>query len=189
MKRIRAAALRTFAAHGTEAASLRMIANAADTSIGLVQHHFGTKAGFIKAVDDYLLAVLGASLATPLPAPPTDPVAEVGQRVTTLIAEHPDVVDYLCRTLLDGTTTGAAIFDGLFAIGTAQWDQLRQQQRTRPDLDPTWAALNPLILVLATLLLRTHIDRHLPEPFTNPTQLHRWEHAVNVLIRAGQLRD
>jgi AcrR family transcriptional regulator len=189
MERIRAAALKTFAAHGTEAASLRVIAKAADTSVGLVQHHFGSKAGLIRAVDDYLLAVLGAALATPLPAPTTDPVAEVGRRVTTLIAEHPDVIDYLCRTLLDGTTTAAVIFDGLLAIGTARWDQLRQQQRARPDLDPTWAGLNPLILVLATLLLRTHIERHLPEPLTSPTQLHRWEHAVNALIRDGQLRD
>ena len=40
------------------ATSLRAVAAAAGVSLGLVQHHFATKAGLIKAVDDYVLAVV-----------------------------------------------------------------------------------------------------------------------------------
>lgn len=43
VERIRDAALKCFAAHGTAATSLRFIADTAGVSIGLVQHHFGTK--------------------------------------------------------------------------------------------------------------------------------------------------
>ena len=43
----------------------------------------------------------------------------------------------------------------------------------------------PLILVLGTLILRSHIERQLPEPLGSPTQLRTWEAAVDNLIRAG----
>jgi AcrR family transcriptional regulator len=187
-ERIRDAALRRFATHGTTTTSLRQIASAAGVSIGLVQHHYGTKARLIKAVDDYVLAVLGASLAAAPGSPPADPVDEFGHRVVNLIIQQPDVADYVGRMLIDGNQIGSVIFDGLVAMGEARWKRHTEQQLTRPDLDHTWAALNPLILVLGAITLRTHIDRHLPESFTTATQLTRWEDAVNMLIREGQFR-
>jgi AcrR family transcriptional regulator len=186
--RIRDAALKIFARHGTEAASLRMVAVEAGVGIGLVQRHFGSRPGLIKAVDDHVLAVIAAAIAEPRPGPPGDPVAEVGQRVTSLIGQHPHVVDYLGRALIDGAAIGSTIFDALVATGKARWDQSRARQLVRIDLDDTWAALNPLILVLGTVILRGHVDRHLPKPFNTPAQLRRWENAVNALIRDGQFR-
>jgi hypothetical protein len=52
----------------------------------------------------------------------------------------------------------------------------------------TWAALNSLVLALGTRILRGHIERQLPEPFTAPTQLQRWQDSVNTLLREGQYR-
>ena len=112
----------------------------------------------------------------------------MGRRVTTLIAEQADVVDYLGRALVEGDSIGSEIFDGLVGISTAQGDQLRERRQTRPDLDAVWAALNPLVLRLGAVILRTHIERHIPEPFTTPTQLRRWDKAVTALIREGQLK-
>ena len=40
---------------------------AAGVSLGLVQHHFATKAGLIKAVDDYVLAVVITAITQPVP--------------------------------------------------------------------------------------------------------------------------
>jgi AcrR family transcriptional regulator len=65
VKLIRDAALEIIAAHGTEAASLRMVAKAAGVSLGSVQHHFGTKANLIQAVDDHVMLVLTVSLRGP----------------------------------------------------------------------------------------------------------------------------
>jgi AcrR family transcriptional regulator len=188
IERIRDAALKSFAAYGTSATSLRTVAAAAGVSLGLVQHHFVTKAGLIRAVDDHVLAVVSATLADPIPEPPADSIADVGKRVTRFIADQPDVVDYIGHALIDGSPIGIAVFDTLFAQGKARWKRRSEQGLLRPDLDPTWATLNPLVLSLGTLILRGHIERHLPEPLTTPTQLQRWEDAVNALLRNGQLR-
>jgi TetR/AcrR family transcriptional regulator, regulator of cefoperazone and chloramphenicol sensitivity len=47
--------------------------------------------------------------------------------------------------------------------------------------------LNVLLLRLGPLMLRSHIERHLPEPFNSPTQLERWDDSVTTMIRQGQL--
>jgi AcrR family transcriptional regulator len=184
--RIRAAAMKCFANHGTEATSLRMVAMSAGVSIGLVQHHFGSKAALIKAVDDQLMTIVHE--AAPISWPTLDPLTDMGHRATALIAEHPDAIDYLAHLLIEDTSTGRDIFDELFGIGKRQWDDLRKQGHLRPDLDPKWGALNPLILVLGTLILRSHIERQLAQPFTAPTQLREWGTAVGNLIDGGQLR-
>ncbi|HET7074333.1 MAG TPA: TetR/AcrR family transcriptional regulator, partial [Mycobacterium sp.] len=80
------------------------------------------------------------------------------------------------------------VFDALVAIGLGQWQQLADSGATDADIDVVWAALNPLILTLGAIILRRHLDRHLPEPFTTRTQLQRWEKAVEQLISRGQLR-
>lgn len=188
-ERIRDAALKSFAAHGIAGTSLRTVAEAAGTSIGLVQHYYGTKAALIAAVNDYVLQVIGDAVeSAPLPAAPADPLAEMGRRVTTLIAEHADVVDYLGRALVEGDSIGSEIFDGLVGISAAQGHELSERNQTRPGLDPVWAALNPLVLRLGAIILRAHIERHIPEPFTTPTQLERWDTAVTAFIREGQFQ-
>jgi len=61
-QRIRDAALRSCAAKGISATSLRTIADAAGISVGLVQHYYGTKAALIGAVDDYVVQVISDAL-------------------------------------------------------------------------------------------------------------------------------
>lgn len=187
-ERIRAAALHLFAAQGTAATSLRAIAASAGVSVGLVQHHFPTKAGLISAVDDYVRQVIGAAMTQPTAGRPADSVAEVGRRVAALIVEQPDVVNYLTHALVDGQPLGASIFDALVAAGAARWKRRSDRGETRPDLDHLWATLNPLILVFGTLILRPHLDRHLPESLGTPGQMQRWQESVNSLLREGQLR-
>jgi AcrR family transcriptional regulator len=190
MERIRDAALKSFAANGVAATSLRTVAEAAGVSIGLVQHYFHKKAALVTAVDDHVLRVIGDALGSaPLPPPPADPLVEAGRRLTTLIAEHSDVVDYLGRALVEGDAIGSVIFDGLFRISQAQGEEFIEHHLARADLDPVWDALNPLILRIGAIILRHHIDRHLPEPFTTPRQLTRWDAAVTDLIRSGQFGD
>ena len=187
-ERIRNAALKSFATYGTSATSLRSVAAAAGVSVGLVQHHFANKAGLIKAVDDHVLGLVIAAIAPPVPGPPVDSIAEMGSRVTRMVAEQPDIVDYLGRALIDGSPLGTTIFDTLAAFGIARWTQRDERAETRPDTDITWAALNALVLPLGTIILRGHIERHLPEGFSSPAQLERWQDSVNTLLREGLFR-
>lgn len=187
-ERIRDAALKCFAARGTAGTSLRLVASEAGVSLGLVQHHFATKANLIKAVDAHVLAVMNTSLARPIPDPPADTITDVGNRVTSLVAHEPDVVAYVGRALTDGSALGNQLFDSLAAIGFERWRVRAEQGLTRPDLDPIWGTLNPLVLALGTWILRAHIERHLPEPFETPAQLARWQTATDALLRDGQMR-
>ncbi|WP_406206370.1 helix-turn-helix domain-containing protein [Streptomyces sp. NBC_01017] len=54
---IRDEALRLFADRGPESVTGRQIAEAAGVSSGLVVHHFGSKGGLRREVDEYVLAV------------------------------------------------------------------------------------------------------------------------------------
>lgn len=188
IERIRNAALKSFAIHGSAATSLRTVAAAAGVSLGLVQHHFATKAGLIKAVDDHVLAMVLTSISQPIPEA-KDSIAEVGDRITRLLAEQTDIADYLGRALIDGSPLGVSIFDALVGFGTARWNQRGERGETRPDIDLTWAAVNSLVLALGTVVLRAHIERNLPEPLTSPAQLQRWHASVTMLLREGLFRS
>ncbi len=80
-----------------------MVAQTAGVSVGLVQHHFGSKDSLIEAVDTYALTVIGAGMSQPLPDDPTEAVLELGRRVIYLLSDHLSAVDYwlgcLSRTL------------------------------------------------------------------------------------------
>jgi AcrR family transcriptional regulator len=188
IERIRNAALKSFATQGSSDTSLRAIAAAAGVSLGLVQHHFATKAGLIKAVDEYVLAVVITQITQPVPDTTSDSVAEIGDRVTRMISEVPDIADYVGRALIDGRPIGYMIFDALLNSGTARWIRRSERGEASADLDLTWAAINSLVLALGTFILRGHIERHLPEPLTTPAQLQRWQKAVNTLLREGLFR-
>lgn len=188
IERIRRAALKSIATRGAAATTLRAVAADAGVSLGLVQHHFVTKAGLIKAVDDYVMNVIIEFSAQPVPAPPGDSLAEIGDRINRLIIEHPDIVDYFGRALIDGSPLGVTIFDTLTAFGTTRWNQRMDNGELRDDVDLTWAALNALVLAVGTLILRNHIDRQLPDSLTTPEQLQRWQDSVNKLLRHGLFR-
>ena len=186
LERIRQAALKSFATKGASGTSLRSVAADAGVSLGLVQHHFETKAGLIKAVDDYVMGVVIAVVAQPVSVPHAkDSIADMGSRVTTLLLEHPEVVDYFGRALIDGSQLGITIWDTLSAFGTARWTTRKESGEARDDIDVTWAALNSLVLALGTLIVRGHIERQIPGAFSSPEQLDRWQKSVNTLLREG----
>ncbi|OBA98751.1 TetR family transcriptional regulator [Mycobacteriaceae bacterium 1482268.1] len=188
IERIRHAAMKMLATHGASGTSLRAVAAAAGVSLGSVQHHFATKAGLIKAVDDWALAVVVTAITQPVPDTTRDSVAEIGDRVTRMISENPELADYIGRALTDGRPVADMIFDSLLNSGTARWHRRWERGETRDGLDLTWAAINALVLALGTLILRRHIERHLPEPFITPAQLERWQSSVNTLLRQGLFR-
>jgi AcrR family transcriptional regulator len=186
LERIRQAALKSFATKGASGTSLRSVAADAGVSLGLVQHHFDTKSGLIKAVDDYVMNVVIDVVARPVSAPHAkDSISDMGSRVTALLLEHPDVVDYFGRALIDGSQLGNTIWDTLSAFGTARWTARKENGEAREDIDVTWASLNSLVLAVGTLIVRGHIERQIPGAFTTPEQLDRWQQSVNTLLREG----
>lgn len=188
--RIRDAAVRTLAEKGVAATSLRAVAEEAGVSIGLVQHYFHNKAGLVAAVDDHVLQVFGEIIeAAPKPDAAGGYPLGMGGRFARLLYEHPDLANYIAHALIEGDKIGSVIFDGLLKISAAQGGKFAEAGLIRPDLDPVWGALNPLILRVGAMILRPHIERHLPESFVTRTQLQRWDAATSSLIREGQVLD
>ncbi|MGX6606018.1 TetR/AcrR family transcriptional regulator [Micromonosporaceae bacterium Da 78-11] len=105
--RIRDAAIELFAERGIDGATIRDIAQAAGVSSGLLRHHFGSKEGLRDACDEYAMAELSA----------------IGARFTEM--QVLDRVDrevlrmqrYLVRSTMDGSPTGAAMFDRMVEHG------------------------------------------------------------------------
>lgn len=188
-ERIVEAALDVFARYGTTTSTLQMVAQAAGVSVGLVQHHFGSKDSLIEAVDAHALALIAAGMSGPLPEDPTEAVLELGRRVIYLLSEHLAAADYLARMLVEDAPAGVAFFDATVAIVMGHWRQLDAIGATADNLDLVWAALNPIVLTMGAVIMRRHIDRHLPEPLTTPTQLRRWEESVNNLLERGQIKQ
>lgn len=185
-ERIRDAALSCFAVRGIAATPLRTVAETAEVSIGLVQHHFHTKAGLAAAVDQYVLQVVSEALErTMLPESPSDGLHEAGRRLTTLMAERPDVMSYLGRALAEGGTLGSVIFTGLLGVSAAQREHFVAQGNTQPDLDPDWAAINVVILRVGAIILHPYIELYLGKSFFSEQQLRRWDASVTSLIRHG----
>ena len=189
-ERIRDAALRSFARQGVAATSMRMVAEAAGVSLGLVQHYFKTKAALVNSVDQHVLAVINEALGPAgMPSAPAEALGEAGRRMTKLTTDHPAVINYLARALSEGGEIGSVVFDGLVSVSAAQGDHFREQGLIRDNLDPLWSLLNPLILRVGAFILRPHIERHLGEPFFTASQLERWDDAVTKVLREGQFRD
>jgi AcrR family transcriptional regulator len=188
VERIRDAALHLFAAAGTAATSLRSVAATAGVSLGLVQHHFSTKANLIAAVDEHVLREVDAVMAGDVDDGPGDSISAVGRRVSTLLTDHADVAAYVTRALIDGRPVGVRFFDAMVAAGQERWQQRLDRGEMRPDADMTWAVLNSLVLPLAPLILRSHVERHLQGSLSDPAEVTRWADAVNELLREGLFR-
>ncbi|QIV79959.1 TetR/AcrR family transcriptional regulator [Mycolicibacterium frederiksbergense] len=188
-KQIRDAAMKCFAEHGIDKTSLRTIAEAANVSLGLIQHYFFTKQQLIESIDRHVLAIFNEALGTS-PDTPTAPVSAdaAGSRFADLMFSNPHAMDYVGRALAEGGEIGRVIFDGFCAISERQGANFRAQGLVGEDLDPVWAAMLPLILRVGTIMLRPHVERHLTAPLYDRSQTWRWDAAVTRMIREGQFK-
>lgn len=184
--RIRNAALDLFATRGVARTTIRDVAGAAGVSPGLVQHHFGTKAGLRDAVNQYVVAVATEALGE-LPDPRTvaNPFRDLADRITAVAGEHPMALLHVARSVSDGDEAGVELFGSFVAIARAQLAQLQKARAIdrRHDLD--WAALHLVVFNLGTLLFRPAVERALGEPFLTDVAIRRWNDASTELMVDG----
>ncbi|MCX2715852.1 TetR/AcrR family transcriptional regulator [Mycolicibacterium sp. J2] len=186
-EQIRDVAMRCFAERGIASTSLRVIAETAGVSLGLIQHYFVTKNQLIECIDRHVLSIFDEALGGQSEVSAADPAADAGGRFAELMYKNPDVMDYIGRTLAEGGAVGSVIFDGLYAISAAQGARFAEQGLVPNDLDPVWANLLPLVLRVGTIMLRPHIERYVDGSLYEPAQTSRWDAAVSRMIREGQM--
>ncbi|WFN92333.1 TetR/AcrR family transcriptional regulator [Gordonia sihwensis] len=100
--KIRNAALDLYAEHGEERVSMRAVAAAAGVTVGLVQHHFKTKDGLRRAVEELIVEYHRAAIASvPNDGSPAEVAAARDAAVRAMLNDNPVVVGYMRRVLLD----------------------------------------------------------------------------------------
>ncbi|MCB0924168.1 MAG: TetR/AcrR family transcriptional regulator [Mycobacterium sp.] len=123
--RIRNAALELHAAKGSDNTTLRDVASAAGVTSGLVIHHFGSKDGLRRAVQQYVVDQFRQAVDS---VPPVGTPEEIGrardEAVARMWAENPIFVRYLTRAVLENTGE-SDLLDLLADYTFAQLQQLR----------------------------------------------------------------
>lgn len=104
--RIRRAAFALFARHGIRATTVRLIAEEAGVSPGLVIHHFGSKDGLRAACDEWLLERLGAEKSAVLGGD-RHALDDMGAQ----LAELAPWMDYISAALAEGGDGADKLFD------------------------------------------------------------------------------
>jgi AcrR family transcriptional regulator len=187
--RIRNAALEGFARRGVAATSIREVAAAAGVSPGLVQHHFGTKEGLRRAVNEYVVAVAVAAFANLVSEDSQEAWTAMGNTVTAWVAENRTALRYLARGLSEGDEDASRILESLLRIAEQKWlDPLATAGALRPEVDRDWAALHVFLFNLACVLFEPALDRHLADAFFSAGQLARWNVATTDLYRQALMR-
>ncbi|MQA93559.1 MAG: TetR family transcriptional regulator [Streptosporangiales bacterium] len=152
--RIRDAALDVFAERGVARARLKDIADAAGVSIGLVQHHFGTKDALRQACDDHVMATVVQGAGESVAGPDPDALA-------ALFDGSERGVRYLARALVDGSPAAATFFTGAVGV-TAEFLTANWPERFPPGAKRTRdAAAVMSAMHAATVVLHEQLSREL----------------------------
>src|SRR5215210_7391715 len=183
--RIRDAAMELFGAEGVAATSLRAVARAAGVSPGLIVHHFGSKEGLIRAVDEAVLARIELALSeVPIEGAEAELIEGRAEVVAAFLRGQPALCDYLGRALSERTEASAELFHRLFA-SAARDERLVSAGVLRSETDPFWRAMHQGILVVGPLLIRPLIERELGGDLLDEDNMRRWTRALRDLLQHG----
>ena len=126
--RIRQAALELYAEYGEDRVSMRKVASEVGVTIGLIQHHFGTKEGLRRAVDAVVVDSVVEALATvDHTGSPTEVVAARDAAVRRMLEQNPVIVKYLNRALLEPGGRGAPLLEAIVDLTTREVEGLRTE--------------------------------------------------------------
>jgi AcrR family transcriptional regulator len=160
--RIRDAAMVEFGDKGFKGATMKTIAAAAGVSVGLVQHHFGTKDGLRAACEERVLDLVRFKTDAVEAGSITDP-----QVLSTLMAMGPRVQRYVGRALVEDSPGIREMVDDVMSLGerflSNHWPVRFPPgtQRTR-DAAAVMTAINT-----STMMMQSHLARRmLVEPFS-----------------------
>ena len=181
--------MKCFAESGLADTSIRDVARAARTSPGLVQHHFKTKAGLRRAVNEYVTAVVLDAFTDPSEYEEADdPIQAAGDLITAFVAGNPTALRYLGRAIVEGDSEARRVFDAFVGVILTNLRRLADKGSLHRDLDLEWAAMHLVIFNMSTLLFEPAIETNLPAPLFEPQQLRRWNVATTELYRRGLFR-
>ncbi|QUD82956.1 TetR/AcrR family transcriptional regulator [Gordonia polyisoprenivorans] len=156
--RIRNAALELFAAEGVSAVSMRAVAARAGVAVGLVQHHFKTKEGLRSAVEQYIVDRHATALASvPADGTTAEVAAARDRAVRRMLDEHPALIDYMRRALLD-PGDDSQLLERLTELSRSQVVDLRTSGAASTSRSVADQVVGLMVRQLGNLFLQPMID-------------------------------
>ncbi|MGV9822132.1 TetR/AcrR family transcriptional regulator [Nocardia xishanensis] len=157
--RIRNAAMDLYAQYGAERVSLRAVAAEAGVTLGLVQHHFKTKAGVEAAVDQLVVDYFGHAVASvPMAGTAAQVAAARDEAVRRMLADNPAVVNYVRRSVLEPSGTRIDLLESLVELTRREVVGLREAGVASTDRRESTQIVSVLIRQLGELLLAPLIE-------------------------------
>jgi AcrR family transcriptional regulator len=157
--RIRNTALDLFSRYGEDRVSLRAIAAEAGVTLGLVQHHFKTKAGLRDAVDQLVVDYFSSTLAdVTTEGSPADVVAARDKAVSQMLRDNPPVVNYVRRAILDPSQHRTHLLDVLVDLTRHEVGGLRKAGRASTKRSESTQVVAVLVRQMGELLLAPMVD-------------------------------
>jgi AcrR family transcriptional regulator len=191
--RILLCAMELFAEKGFDGVTTRDIATKAEVSVGLINHHYGSKEGLRQAVDAYFLEQFerfyGGDGARVEDKAPKEMVRSVDQWIAGIADEWPVFCRYFRRALLEETEWGAALFKRYFEIVRSSIDRLDAQGRIRPEVDRLWLPFLFMFLETGTLLMDPYIKQILGRSGFEEDLWRRRYRAYGDMIARGVFRQ
>lgn len=183
--RIRDAAMELFARHGYAGTSIRDVAQVAEVSPGLVQHHFGSKAGLREACDVTVRERLHDLISRKLERSEYD-----ADFLSSLTESGAPVMQYVARGLTEGWPGMAGVFDQS-AADTEAWLSATWPERFPPGSQAARTHAGVLAsMSLGTLVLHEHLTRWMGVDALAPEHQHvRSGAAVEVILRMAEFLD
>ncbi len=157
--RIRNAALDLYARSGEDRISLRAVAAEAGVTLGLVQHHFKTKAGLREAVDQLVVDYFENALRD-IPEIDDHPasVAVRDEAVRRMLEENPTVVNYVRRALLEPSGQRIHLIDALVELTRREVSAQRNTGVASPQRRLSAQIVSVLARQMGELLLSPLVD-------------------------------
>lgn len=157
--RIRNAALDLYSKSGPDRISLRAIASEARVTLGLVQHHYKTKAGLRDAVDQLVVDYFATALAeVPDAEHPADLAAARDEAVRRMLAANPPVLDYVRRAVLDPSGENLHLLDVLVDLTAREVSTLRKLGRASTRRRESTQIVAVLVRQMGEMLLAPLVD-------------------------------
>ena len=158
--RIRESALRLYAAHGAEAVSLRKVAREAGATPGLVTHHFGSRAGLYRAVQDHVVEMFRAALERVEATGSARSVAAARTAsLEQMLAANPAVSDFIRREMLSPAPDDDYLSTALVDLAIEQTDRLREQGILPGDTPAHVQAVQTVVAQLGRMFIGPAMER------------------------------
>jgi len=157
--RIRNSALDLYAQYGEERISLRAVASEAGVTLGLVQHHFKTKAGLREAVDQLVVDYFVSTLrSVEEEKDPRKLAAARDAAVRSMLEANPPIVNYVRRAVLEPSGGQMHLLDALIGLTRDEVATLRRKGMAPIDRTESTQVVSVLVRQMGALLLQPLID-------------------------------